>query len=206
MLASFMSSRLKEVCMYTQSFYGFQLFATPQTIACQALCPLNFPGENIGLGCHFLFQGVFLTQGSNPGSCASCLKTLFTCVWETRVQSLIQEDPLKKEVATHSSTFAWKIPWTKEPGRLQSMGLQRVGHDSLSTCLPPHHWGSPKKVREFTNLGKNHYRQRGQSMKQGCLASSRISKGLGWQVWKDEEQIPRRGQDNHRSQVLETYR
>ena len=48
---------------------------------------------------------------------------------ETRVQSLGWEDPLEKEVATHSSTLAWKISWTEEPGRLQSMGSQRVGHD-----------------------------------------------------------------------------
>ena len=48
---------------------------------------------------------------------------------ETRVRSLGKEDPLEKEMATHSSTFAWKILWTEEPGRLQSMGSQRVGHD-----------------------------------------------------------------------------
>ena len=48
---------------------------------------------------------------------------------ETRVQPLCQEDPLEKEMATHSSTLAWKIPWTEEPGRLQSMGSQRVGRD-----------------------------------------------------------------------------
>ena len=48
---------------------------------------------------------------------------------ETWVQSLGRKDPLEKEMATHSSTFAWKIPWTEEPGRLQSMGSQRVGHD-----------------------------------------------------------------------------
>ena len=50
-------------------------------------------------------------------------------MWKTQVQSLGWEDPLKKEMATHSSILAWKIPWTEEPGRLQSMGLQRVGHD-----------------------------------------------------------------------------
>ena len=49
--------------------------------------------------------------------------------WETWVRSLGWEDPLEKEIATHSSTLAWKIPWTEEPGRLQSMGPQRVGHD-----------------------------------------------------------------------------
>ena len=48
---------------------------------------------------------------------------------KTWVQSLGWEDPLEKEMATHSSTLAWKIPWTEEPGRLQSMGSQRVGHD-----------------------------------------------------------------------------
>ena len=48
---------------------------------------------------------------------------------EMGVQSLGREDPLEKEMATHSSSLAWKIPWMVEAGRLQSMGLQRVGHD-----------------------------------------------------------------------------
>ena len=50
-------------------------------------------------------------------------------LWEMWVQSLGWEDPLEKKMATHSSIFAWEIPWTEEPGRLQSMGLQRVEHD-----------------------------------------------------------------------------
>ena len=50
-------------------------------------------------------------------------------VRETQVRSLRQEDPLEKEMAIHSSTFAWKIPWTEEPGTLPFMGSQRVGHD-----------------------------------------------------------------------------
>ena len=48
---------------------------------------------------------------------------------ENQVQSLGQEDPLEKGMVTHSGTLAWKIPGTEEPGRLQSMGLQRVGHE-----------------------------------------------------------------------------
>ena len=48
---------------------------------------------------------------------------------DTWVQSLGWEDPLGKEMAAHSSILAWRIPWTEEPGRLQSMELQRVGHD-----------------------------------------------------------------------------
>ena len=48
---------------------------------------------------------------------------------EMQVQSLGQEDPLEKEMATHSSILAWKIPWSEDPGRLQSIGLQTVRHD-----------------------------------------------------------------------------
>ena len=48
---------------------------------------------------------------------------------ETRVRSLGRDDPLEEEMATHSSILAWRIPWTEKPGRLQSMGSQKVGHD-----------------------------------------------------------------------------
>ena len=48
---------------------------------------------------------------------------------ETWIRSLGWEDPLEKEMATHSSILAWRLPWTEEPGGLQSTGLQRVGHD-----------------------------------------------------------------------------
>ena len=61
-----------------------------------------------------------------------------SAMWETWVLSLGQEDPLEKEMAMHSSTLAWKIPWTEEPARLLSMGLQRVRHDrgtSLSLSM-----------------------------------------------------------------------
>ena len=50
-------------------------------------------------------------------------------MWETQVQSLDWKEPLEKEMATHSSTLTWRIPWTEKPGRLQSMGSQRVGQD-----------------------------------------------------------------------------
>ena len=53
--------------------------------------------------------------------------------WETRVQSLGQEDSLEKEMVTHSSILAWRIPWTEKPGRLQSIGSQRVGHDWVTS-------------------------------------------------------------------------
>ena len=50
-------------------------------------------------------------------------------IWETQVRSLGWEDCLEKEMATHSGILAWRILWTEEPGRLQSMGSQKVGHD-----------------------------------------------------------------------------
>ena len=59
---------------------------------------------------------------------AQMVKRLLT-MRETRVRPLGREDPLEKEMATHSSTLSWKIPWTEERGRLQSMRSQRVGHD-----------------------------------------------------------------------------
>ena len=68
----------------------------------------------------FLFEAASLV--------AQTVKRLST-VRETWVRALGWEDPLEKEMAIHSSTVAWKIPWTEEPGRLQSIGWQRVGHD-----------------------------------------------------------------------------
>ena len=59
---------------------------------------------------------------------AQTIKNL-PAMWKIQVRSLIREDPLEKGMATHSSALAWEIPWTEEPGQLQSMGLQSVGHD-----------------------------------------------------------------------------
>ena len=119
------------------------------------------------MGCHFLLQGIFLTQGWNPcllchlwqvdsleleppGNCPCIMIVMVnTCIalqcskaslvaqrlkrlpamQKTWVRSLGREDPLEKEMATHSNIFAWRIPWTEETGGLQSTGSQRVGHD-----------------------------------------------------------------------------
>ena len=64
----------------------------------------------------------------NASLVAQRLKPLLA-MWETWVQSLGQEDPLEKKMATHSSVLAWRIPGTEEPGGLQSTGSQRVGHN-----------------------------------------------------------------------------
>ena len=59
---------------------------------------------------------------------AQTVKNLFA-MQETQARSLDHQDPLKENMATHSSILAWRIPWTEEPGRLQALGLQRVGSD-----------------------------------------------------------------------------
>ena len=70
----------------------------------------------------------YCRMGPEASLVAQRLKRL-PAMWETWVRSLGWEDPLEKEMATHSSILAWRIPWTEEPGRLQFMGSQRVGHD-----------------------------------------------------------------------------
>ena len=66
---------------------------------------------------------------------------------ETRVQSGGREDPLEKGMAAHSSTLAWKIPWTEEPGGLQPVGPQRAGHDWVTNTKP-----SKQKLHEFRTM------------------------------------------------------
>ena len=99
------------------------------------LCPWDSPGKNTGMGSHFLLQGIFQTQGSNlcllgllHSQAGSLLlappgKSLETC--QQHLKELMTP-PLEKEMAAHSSILAWKIPWTAEPGRLLSVGSQRV--------------------------------------------------------------------------------
>ena len=92
----------------------------------------DFPGGSDGKASAYNAgdPGSIPGQGTypRPSLVAQMVKHL-PAMQETWVQSLVWEDPLEKEMATHSSTPAWKIPWTEEPGRLQSMGSQRVRHD-----------------------------------------------------------------------------
>ena len=70
-----------------------------------------------------------IVNGVSKNSLVAQTVKRLPAMWETWVRSLGREDLLEKEMATHFSTLAWKIPWTEEPCRLQSMGSQRVGHD-----------------------------------------------------------------------------
>ena len=80
---------------------------------------------------------LFFCQGSSHTSRVAQMVKNLPAMQETQVQSLGWEDPLEKGVAAHSSILAWEIPWTEEPGRLQSMGLKRVGQDLGTKPLPP---------------------------------------------------------------------
>ena len=74
-------------------------------------------------------QSIYTHIYINVGFPCSSVSKESPAVQKTRVQSLGGEDPQEKEIATHPSILAWKIPWTEEPDGLQSMGLQRVGHE-----------------------------------------------------------------------------
>ena len=76
----------------------------------------------------YLWGSIRVNLAFQDSLVAQMLKHL-PAMWGTWVRSLGQEDPLEKEMATHSSIPAWRIPWMEEPGRLQSTGSQRVGHD-----------------------------------------------------------------------------
>ena len=134
-------TELQWVCSLTRSAVGHPPWAESSAY----LSPGDKPDEKLGE------EGWFLAQ---IGPCRSCpwttqvelelsqlhlvnhtiilvtqLVKSLPAVWETRVQSLGRGDPLEREIATHSSILAWRIPWREEPGGLQSMGSGRVGHD-----------------------------------------------------------------------------
>ena len=118
-------------------FSRVQLFGTPWTIACQAPMSRRFPRQEYWSGLPFLPPGDLLDPGIKPRSLTSpaLVGGFFTTstTWNSLTQHpatrIIISELCLKEMATHSSILAWKIPWTEEPGGLQSMGLQRVGHD-----------------------------------------------------------------------------
>ena len=110
---------------------------------------------------------------------------------ETRVWALGGEDPLEKETATHSSILAWTIPWTEEPGRQQSMGSQRVGHNCVTSLSFTMSWPRQISWRKLGikgsflggALAKNLPVSAGDSGDSGLILGSGRSPGVGstWQ-------------------------
>ena len=88
-------------------------------------CEYSVTGQFF-LGC---LPGLGVLGGFSRASLVAQRLKRLPPMWETRVRSLGWEDPLEKEMATHSSIVAWRIPWSEEPDGLQSTGSQRVGHD-----------------------------------------------------------------------------
>ena len=82
---------------------------------------------------------------------AQTVKCLST-TWETQVQFLGQEDPLEKAMAPHSSTLTWKIPWAEEPGRLQSTGSRRDGHDFSDFTFTFHFHALEEKMATHSSI------------------------------------------------------
>ena len=102
---------------------------------------------------------------------------------ETQVQFLGWEDPLEKEMATHSSTLAWRIPWTEECGRLHSMGLQRVGHDwatSLSLFLSIRQGWQRILCQVGETLGINSYENEGYKIRIRYREKIKLEVALHW--------------------------
>ena len=137
--------------LYQLSYQGFPHSSVGKESTCNAGDPGLIPGSRRsageGIGYPLQYSGPENSMDYTVHGVAKSWIWLFFCgisyraslvaqtvkrlpaIWETWVQFLGQEDPLEKEMAIHSTTLAWKIPWTEEPDRLQSMGLQRVGHD-----------------------------------------------------------------------------
>ena len=106
---------------YKKSFPGSSAGKEPSSnVGNPSLTPglAGSPGGGIGYPLQYSWASVVAQMVKNPPA-----------MWETWVQSLGWEDPLEKGMATHSSILAWRIPWIEEPGRLQSMRLQRVRHN-----------------------------------------------------------------------------
>ena len=116
-------------CRKVKSLRHVRLFETPWTAAYQAPPSMGYSRQE-------WWSGVPLPSPLICNICCSLGASLVAqqvknlpAMQETQVRFLGWEDPLEKEMTIHSSTLAWNIPWTEEPDRLQSMGLQRVGHD-----------------------------------------------------------------------------
>ena len=136
-------ANLGSVCLWSPSstWVRVLVFAKQLRDMHQIVMYIRWGGTRALFNNHYLLLLLYFCIPSLP--CGASLVTQrikrLPAMRETRVRSLGWEDPLEKEMAIHSSTLAWRIPWTEEPGWLQSTGSQRVRHDwvtSLTHSLP----------------------------------------------------------------------
>ena len=120
---------------------------------------------------HVLQWSHLILRTSLVAQTVKCLSTM----WETQVRPLGREDPLEKEIATHSSTLTWRIPWREEPGRLQLMGSQRVGHD----------WATSLTHSLIESRSHNYWALVAQLLKPTCPRTPALQQGIPpqWEAW-----------------------
>ena len=127
------------------------LFVIPWTVAYQDPQSMGFSGQEYWSGLPLGFPKFYseFAAGKDPSLMAQMIMNL-PAMQETWVWFLSQENPLGKEMATHSSMLTWRILWTKEPGGLQSLETQRVGHDWVTNTFTFHFccWGRFLKIFE----------------------------------------------------------
>ena len=124
LMEMFVLSYANVLCLYPKLCLQVGSASWPRTYLTNQYVILRYCSPNL-CKWNYLYGGLPFFC---PSLVAQTVKPLST-MWETWVRSLGREDPLEKEMATHSSILAWKIPWTEEPGRLHSMGSQRVEHN-----------------------------------------------------------------------------
>ena len=122
---------------------------------------LIFPTKPRHFGPSRIYKSLMIVPTLGASLVAQMVKNL-PAMQETWVQTLGREDPLEKEMATYSSILPWRIPWTEEPGRLQSMGSQRVGHNwvtnthsRVSVCTHTHTQAYSKDHHVWVGLLRN---------------------------------------------------
>ena len=123
-------------------FSHVQLFVNPWTVACQAPLSMGFSGQNTGKGCHFLFQGIFPTQGSNPSLCVSCIgkQILYPCTTWEALTWMHQVLVVALQIFICSMwTPSWGmrdlVPWTGIKPRPSALGLGILSHWTTKEAL-----------------------------------------------------------------------
>ena len=144
----------------------------------------DFLGKNTGVGCHcLLWQYLYWYPGGASGKEPAC-QYRRSKRWRFAKRCLGWEDPLEEDVATHSRILAWRIPWTCEPGRLQSMGPQRVRHDwsdLAHTHIDIHLPQRPRKRKG--NKGDSPFLTRQSTTKLSTMWESLYKKREGQEYW-----------------------
>ena len=145
------------------------------------LCTDNYPKAMLNFFLHLI---VCIALSTSLASLVAQMVKNPPAVQETWVPSLDQEDPLEKRMATYSSTLAWRIPWPEDPGRLQSMGLQRVRHDWVTNTFTIFHQFS--SLTSYNYAMKNCYYLFISCKSRVPNEPSHVLAELWWVLWEED--------------------